>query len=173
MHPDLANTLNNLGVVYEPLERPADAERCYRRAFAIASAVLDPNHPFVTLSATNLRDFCLARIPFDRPLTTPPAPVSAARGSPHAVAPEATAAVAPEPTAPVAPEATAPVAPEPIAAVGPDFSRPTLVTPESAASRKNVGLVVVAAAVVLALVAIWLVATRSQSTGGAEAPPPQ
>src|SRR4029453_14768381 len=68
MHPDLANTLNNLGVVCERLEKPGDAEQCYRRAYAIASAVLDADHPFVALSAKNLRDFCDARnIPFEAP----------------------------------------------------------------------------------------------------------
>jgi tetratricopeptide (TPR) repeat protein len=64
--PELANTLNNLGVVYEHLERPADAEQCYRRAHAVASAVFDADHPFVALSAKNLQDFCEARgIPID------------------------------------------------------------------------------------------------------------
>jgi tetratricopeptide (TPR) repeat protein len=64
--PELANTLNNLGVVYEHLDRPADAEQCYRRAHAVASAVFDADHPFVALSAKNLQDFCEARgIPID------------------------------------------------------------------------------------------------------------
>src|SRR5688500_9049533 len=35
-HPELANTLNNLGIVCERLEKMADAEACYRRAYAIA-----------------------------------------------------------------------------------------------------------------------------------------
>jgi Tfp pilus assembly protein PilF len=37
LHPDLANTFNNLGIVAEKLERPVDAEAFYRRAVAIAS----------------------------------------------------------------------------------------------------------------------------------------
>lgn len=32
-HPDLANTLNNLGVVCEKTGRLDEAERCYRRAY--------------------------------------------------------------------------------------------------------------------------------------------
>ena len=32
LHPDLANTLNNLGVVCEVAEKPAEAERYFRRA---------------------------------------------------------------------------------------------------------------------------------------------
>jgi hypothetical protein len=61
LHPDLANTLNNLGVVCEITEKPVDAEHCFRRACAIASAVLEPDHPFVATSRKNLEDFCAAR----------------------------------------------------------------------------------------------------------------
>jgi hypothetical protein len=58
LHPDLANTLNNLAVVCESANKLEDAERCYRRAYAITSALLDPQHPLVTTSRDNLRDFC-------------------------------------------------------------------------------------------------------------------
>jgi hypothetical protein len=87
MHPDLANTLNNLGVVCERLEKPADAEQCYRRAYAIASAALDADHPFVVLSAKNLREFCDARnIPFEPPAVAPsPPPVLTQPTEPPAV----------------------------------------------------------------------------------------
>jgi Tetratricopeptide repeat/Protein of unknown function (DUF2914) len=61
LHPDLANTLNNLGVVCEMTGNPVDAEQCFRRAVAIATAVLEPDHPFVATSQKNLRDFCEAR----------------------------------------------------------------------------------------------------------------
>ena len=46
-HPDLANTLNNLGVVCEMTDNPIDAEHYFRRAYTIATATLAPNHPFV------------------------------------------------------------------------------------------------------------------------------
>jgi hypothetical protein len=75
LHPDLANTLNNLGVVYEITNRPAEAEDCYRRAYAIVKAVLEPGHPFVATSGKNLRDFCEAR---GRPVDAPVAPPSPA-----------------------------------------------------------------------------------------------
>jgi hypothetical protein len=66
MPVELANTLNNLGVVYERLDRAADAERCYRRAYAVARAVLPADHLSVALSEKNLRDFCQGRgIPFE------------------------------------------------------------------------------------------------------------
>jgi hypothetical protein len=61
LDPDLANTLNNLGVVCEINDNPVDAEHCFRRAFAIATTVLKPDHPFVATSRQNLRDFCEAR----------------------------------------------------------------------------------------------------------------
>src|SRR5262245_20589185 len=61
LDPDLANTLNNLGVVCEMNNNPVQAEHCFRRAFAIATTVLTPDHPFVATSRQNLRDFCDAR----------------------------------------------------------------------------------------------------------------
>jgi hypothetical protein len=77
LDPDLANTLNNLGVVCEMNNNPVQAEHCFRRAFAIATTVLTPDHPFVATSRQNLRDFCDARgIPIELPPSTsvePPA----------------------------------------------------------------------------------------------------
>lgn len=60
-HPDLANTLNNIGVVCDLLAKPDDAELCYRRAFAIATAALEPTHEFVATSRRNLQEFYRAR----------------------------------------------------------------------------------------------------------------
>jgi hypothetical protein len=59
-HPELAHTLNNLGVVYERLAHLDEAEVCYRRAHAIAVAALASDHPFVVTSGRNLREFCAA-----------------------------------------------------------------------------------------------------------------
>jgi hypothetical protein len=70
-HPDLANTLNNLGIVCEMTDNPIDAEHYFRRAHAIATATLSPDHPFVATSSKNLHDFCAAR---GRPLELPPSP---------------------------------------------------------------------------------------------------
>ena len=61
LHPDLANTLNNLAVVAEKAGRLGDAEAFYRRAVAIASASLPPDHPMIAASRNNLEDFCRAR----------------------------------------------------------------------------------------------------------------
>lgn len=74
-HPDLANTLNNLGVVCEMTDNPIDAEHYFRRAYAIAIATLAPDHPFVATSSKNLHDFCAAR---GRPAELPPSPPAVA-----------------------------------------------------------------------------------------------
>jgi len=72
LHPDLANTLNNLGVVYERADSPAEAELCYRRAYAIALTAHTPDHPLVVTSRKNLEDFCKARgRPFERSTVRP------------------------------------------------------------------------------------------------------
>ena len=68
-HPDLINTLNNLGVVCEMTDNPIDAEHYFRRAHTIATATLPPDHPFVETSRKNLHDFCAAR---GRPVELPP-----------------------------------------------------------------------------------------------------
>jgi len=74
-HPDLANTLNNLGVVCEMTDNPIDAEHYFRRAYSIATATLPPDHPFVATSRKNLHDFCVAR---GRPAELPPSPPAVA-----------------------------------------------------------------------------------------------
>ena len=58
LHPDLADTLNNLGIVCEITGNLIEAERSFRRAFAIVTTVLKPDHPSVATSRKNLRDFC-------------------------------------------------------------------------------------------------------------------
>jgi hypothetical protein len=57
-HPDLANTLNNLGVVCERLGDILEAEPCFRRAYAIATSAFPADHPFVATSRANLEEFC-------------------------------------------------------------------------------------------------------------------
>ena len=61
LHPDLANTLNSLAIVAERTGRFGDAEACYRRSAAIASAALPADHPIVAESRKNLEDFCRER----------------------------------------------------------------------------------------------------------------
>jgi Protein of unknown function (DUF2914)/Tetratricopeptide repeat len=80
IHPDLASTVNNLGIVCEINNKPADAEACFRRAFTIATHALPPDHPLVETSRQNLRDFCQARgKPFELPTSTPASPERAQR----------------------------------------------------------------------------------------------
>jgi len=56
-HPDLASTFNNLAIVCEKEHKLTDAGEFYRRAFAIASASLDSDHPLVLTSRQNLDEF--------------------------------------------------------------------------------------------------------------------
>jgi outer membrane biosynthesis protein TonB len=56
-HPDLASTFNNLAIVCEKENKLADAGEFYHRAFAIASASLDSEHPLVLTSRDNLSEF--------------------------------------------------------------------------------------------------------------------
>jgi hypothetical protein len=143
-NPDLANTLNNLGVVCERLEKPADAENCYRRAYAIASAAFDADHPFVVLSAKNLRDFCEARnIPFEPPAAAP-SPVLT-----HPTEPTHAGLKSAPPEAEVEPRLRTSISPPPQAV--------KRVSPRVALA--GIGL--------LALAGVALVVMRSRSTGDA------
>jgi hypothetical protein len=73
LHPDLANTMNNLAIVAEKTGRLGDAETFYRRAVAIASASLPVDHPMIAASRKNLEDFCRAHgLPIDTPASPPP-----------------------------------------------------------------------------------------------------
>jgi len=77
LHPELANTLNNRGVVCERAGRPDEAERCYRRAHEIARSALGPDDPLTVTSRQNLQDFCAARGIDVTPRVEAPAPPSA------------------------------------------------------------------------------------------------
>jgi hypothetical protein len=111
-HPELANTLNNLGIVFERLGKPAEAEASYRRAYAIATTTLAPDDPLVMTSGQNLKDFCAASgRPFE---VAPPAPkpVSATPSSPSssvAVTARKPVSVTPPSPSPVAATAKKPV----------------------------------------------------------------
>ncbi len=80
LHPDLANTLNNLAIVAEKTGRLDEAETFYRRAVALTSASLPADHSMITDSRKNLEDFCRAHgLPIDKPSqpSIAPSPVPA------------------------------------------------------------------------------------------------
>ena len=139
--PEVASTLNNLGIVYERLNRPAEAEACYRKSFAIAKAAFAGDHPLVETSATNLREFCDARgIPFEQP---EPAPVSARVETP-----------APAPATPSRPPREEPPAP-----------------PVATSSGSSLRPIVIGAVVVLAVAAaIFFSSRRATSPVASPAP---
>lgn len=114
LHPDLANTLNNLAVVAERTGRPDEAEALYRRAAAIAAAALPADHPMVAASRQNLEDFCRARgMPIDAPVvvgptedTNPDVDPSGSGHPPEAAEPPAAVLPAPIPYQPLPPVPT-------------------------------------------------------------------
>jgi hypothetical protein len=121
-HHDLANTLNNLGIVCEHVGKSADAEACYRRAYRIASTSLPPEHPLVQTSGQNLKDFCAAMgKPFE--LRGPQPPELDTFASESAAAKAAAAAPTPAPRPQPVPIA-APVAAVPVVAPAPATPAP-------------------------------------------------
>lgn len=108
LHPDLANTLNNLAVVCELTDKMADAEQYYRRAYLIATTSLPPGDELRATSERNLRDFCQARgRPFELPAVVEQ-PVALSQ-QPAAVAKQegAVTTVTAKPVAPANPAALA------------------------------------------------------------------
>ena len=177
MHAELASILNNLGVVYERLDRPDKAEACYRRAYAIAKASLPPGDPGIELSATNLREFCEARgIPFEPSAFAQEAAADQPASAQSATAEKPAAEVAPalpppsplravhEPVVPVPKKA--PMEPElPRDAVPVEAQEPAaLMAPRT--------LAISALVVVVVIVGVIFVATRSSSPTSQPEPAP-
>jgi hypothetical protein len=177
MHAELASILNNLGVVYERLDRPDKAEACYRRAYAIAKASLPPGDPGIELSATNLREFCEARgIPFEPSAFAQEAAADQPASAQSATAEKPAAEVAPalpppsplravhEPVVPVPKKA--PMEPElPRDAVPVEAQEPAaLMAPRT--------LAISALVVVAVIVGVIFVATRSSSPTSQPEPAP-
>jgi len=177
MHAELASILNNLGVVYERLDRPDKAEACYRRAYAIAKASLPPGDPGIELSATNLREFCEARgIPFEPSAFAQEAAADQPASAQSATAEKPAAEIAPalpppsplravhEPVVPVPKKA--PMEPElPRDAVPVEAQEPAaLMAPRT--------LAISALVVVAVIVGVIFVATRSSSPTSQPEPAP-
>ena len=146
LHPDLANTLNNLAIVCEITEKPADAERHFRRAYAIATAALEPDHPFVATSRKNLEDFCNTRgIAVDEPPAPPPVAVEPV--------------VLPSPTVPIRHDTPPPpAAPSPVELEADDQPAMARSEPPTAATRGRSGPIVIGGLIVGGLL-VTLLAT--------------
>jgi hypothetical protein len=165
LHPDLANTLNNLGVVCEVADKPAEAERYFRRAYDIATASLEPDHPFVATSRKNLEDFCAARgldvvVPVPVPLPAPvPPPVPS---PPRVLAPSSAKTIEKKPR--LEPRAT--VRPEP--AIHEKAHSAPAKTPLRALIMLAIGGLLSGYLLVTWLAAPWF---RSNDAPGSSAPP--
>ena len=153
LHPDLANTLNNLAIVAERTGSSSEAETLYRRATAIAAAALPSDHPMVAASRQNLEDFCRARgLSMDAPAVIAPTreterEVNAAKAAPPP-------SVAPRPT----PVTKATVAPQPLPAA-----------PNPGKASHSLGWVAIGAVI---LVAAVLLVFRPWSSRDASSPTP-
>lgn len=190
-HHDLANTLNNLGIVCEHLGKSADAEACYRRAYRIASTSLPPEHPLVQTSGQNLKDFCAAiGKPFEvrepsRELDTFASESSARK----AAAPEPPPAPAPKPKPQPVPliAAVPPAKPVETRAPEPPTRQPTAAmrtaSPVESPSSSPIVPIAIGAVLVLALAVWWFgfrespqpvapVESRVETPPPAPAPPP-
>jgi hypothetical protein len=177
-HPDLANTLNNLGIVLEKLGKPSDAEASYRRAYAIATATRAPDDPLVATSRQNLRDFCaaagrpfeLAQLRAAPSPAPPPAPVS----KPRPIVPPPARSV---PVTPPPPRVSRPATPA--AAAGRGAAKPAAAVVRSpvragkapATSRRSYlnAIALASAIAILALIA-WLVLPSRTSVAPTAAP---
>jgi Protein of unknown function (DUF2914)/Tetratricopeptide repeat len=123
---EVAKTLNNLAVVCEMTGKLGDAEKCYRRAYRIATASLPASDPFVTTSRENLEEFCKAQgLQVELP------PVVAAAPRPPAVSKPVPAPAPPPQPAP--PRAASPAPPLPASPAPPRAASPTLSLPASPA----------------------------------------
>jgi hypothetical protein len=178
LHPDLANTFNNLAVVAERTGHLDDAETFYRRAVAIASASLPPEHPMVVASRDNLESFCRARgVPIDPPtrlsptgdaddesetsIAEPPLMPAATTATEHSAS-AADAAKVPPVTLRSNPDPSLPVASEPI--------------PRAPVAAKRSHLIVwVAVAIVVGVLLMWRPwSSRNTSTStSADVAPPR
>jgi hypothetical protein len=183
LHPDLANTLNNLAVVAERTGRPSEAEAFYRRAVAIASASLPSEHPMVVASRQNLEGFCRARgLSIDAPEVIAPtqdavvgSDVSAGEHpAPEASAPAAMRTDNDGTTAGAAP----PLSAEPTSSAAPPSvprqpaTRPTPPLPAAPTPGRGSHLVAWMAIGAVVLVAAVLLVSKPWSTRGAPRPAP-
>jgi len=177
MHAELASILNNLGVVYERLDRPDKAEACYRRAYAIAKASLPPGDPGIELSATNLREFCEARgIPFEPSAFAQEAAADQPASAQSATGEKPAAEVAPALPPPSPLRAVhEPVVPVPKKApMEPELPRDAVPVEarEPAALMAPRTLAISALVVVAVIVGVIFVATRSSSPTSQPEPAP-
>ena len=53
-HPDVAQSLNNLALLYDTQGQYTQAEPLYKRALAIVERALGPDHPHVATSLENI-----------------------------------------------------------------------------------------------------------------------
>src|SRR3954451_8817497 len=165
VHPELANTVNNLAVVAEMDRRLPDAAGYYRRAVAIGAASIAGDDPGFASSRKNLEEFCREHgLPFD----SPGAAVTVTEAADHPLEPVAADHTIVETKSPLAievadatvaaPTSTPVVQTLPVAdSTAQDLDAPSI---RAAGSRRPLAIAVLA---FIALVAATLLVTRPWS----------
>jgi len=169
LHPDLANTLNNLAIVAERTGRASEAEAFYRRAVAIASASLPSGHPMVVASRQNLEDFCRAHgLSIDAPAVAAGAPPATPVGHSR-ITGEAAASSSAAPHSSAAP----PSVPQP----APRTSQPLPAAPTPGRGSHPVAWTAIGAVVLVTAVLFvwhpWSARAAPKPTPAESAPPPR
>jgi len=147
-HAEVASTLHNLAVVCERASRVSEAEGLYRKAYAVAAAVLPPTDQLVIRCLDDLNAFLDAR-------TMPRQPPIA----PTAAAPVPTARAAASPASGV--RRTSPPGTTRMPARPPSRVRPPAPVPPPARSPTLWTGLAIAGGVILASGIVWLLVGRS------------
>lgn len=175
-HIDLASTLNNLAVVCESTGAPAEAERFYRRAYAVAHGARGESDPLVVTAHANLVDFCrVYDLPVDEPLgmfpPEPAASVAAAKAVPVTTAPAVAVTASLSPVAPARQPRTPAMAASPaprVPASAVSASTTTARAPEPPAAVPGGFAGTLAVVAVIATVVVgWLWLGPTSGDGGA------
>jgi hypothetical protein len=157
LHPDLANTLNNLAIVAEKTGRTGDAETFYRRAVAIASASLPPDDPMLAASRQNLEDFCRAQgLLIDGPVVSEP-PTRDAEPEPRAIASKSAVENVKAPTVPKAADSHVEIPQPPPAPQPSPISQPSPVRDQSPVAQPTPSFAKIAIAIVFLVIAALFV----------------
>jgi hypothetical protein len=157
LHPDLANTLNNLAIVAEKTGRTGDAETFYRRAVAIASASLSPDDPMLAASRQNLEDFCRAQgLLIDGPVVSEP-PTRDADPEPQAIASKSAVENVKAPTVPKAADSHVEIPQPPPAPQPSPISQPSPVRDQSPVAQPTPSFAKIAIAIVFLVIAALFV----------------
>ena len=179
VHPEVANTLNNLGVVCDSLGRPNEAEFLYRRALGLARTTLPAGHPYIETSLQNLKALYRTQarpeklaLVADSETSRSGLPIQGA-GDDEDVDVDVDVDVDIEIDAPVPQELPADQTPAPASVAGSQLASAPLKRPDAIYDQlAQPAVLMVAAASILLLVGWWLFAGNGAEESSAPVEPP-